>query len=138
MLHGVPQDKQVLLLYLALEEGKGRPRDLFAAQSIEEIALLPAHDLWKRLDQEYLELDHVEADEALAEYERCRRVPGQSMRDYLMALRNSRIKMEREDPGSMVSDLSYARKMLRKSGLTRMEQRQVLGTAGAAWDTSKI
>ena len=28
--------------------------------------------------------------------------------------------------------------MLRKSGLTRMEQGQVLGTAGAAWDANGI
>ena len=29
LLHGVPEDKQDLLLYLALEAGKGKPRDLF-------------------------------------------------------------------------------------------------------------
>ena len=94
--------------------------------------------MWKTLNREYLEEKYVEADEALADYEKCRRIPMQSMRDYLMALRASRVRMEKEDPGSRVSDLSYARRMLRRSGLTRMEQRQVLGTAGAAWDADSI
>ena len=138
MLHSVPDDKQVLLLYLALEAGKGKPRDLFASFSVDELAVMPPPDMWKKLNHEYLEESYVEADEALADYEKCKRLPMQSMRDYLMALRSSRVRMEKEDPGSKVSDLSYARRMLRRSGLTRMEQRQVLGTAGAAWDAGTI
>ena len=138
LLHGVPEDKQVLLLYLALEKGKGKPRDLFSAFSVEELSVLPPADLWKKLNREYLEQKHVEADEALDAYEKCRRVPGQGTRDYLMQLRLARVRMEKEDPGSRVSDLSYARRMLRRSGLSRAEQRQVLGTAGAAWDAEAI
>ena len=138
LLHAVPSDKQVLLLYLALEAGRGKPRDLFASSTVDEISLLPPEDMWKTLNREYLEEKYVEADEALADYEKCRRVPMQSMRDYLMSLRASRVRMEKEDPGSTVSDLSYARRMLRRSGLTRIEQRQVLGTAGAAWDADSI
>ena len=137
-LHSVPADKQVLLLYLALEEGKGRPRDLFSNLSVDEVSELEPEDVWKRLNKEYLEEKYIEADEALADYDRCRRVPGQSMRDYLMHLRLTRVRMEKEDPGSRVSDLSFARRMLRRAGLTKIEQRQVLGTAGAAWDVESI
>ena len=137
-LHSVPDDKQVLLLYLALEEGKGRPRDLFSNLSVDEVSELELEVVWKRLDKEYLEEKYIEADEALADYDRCRRVPGQSMRDYLMQLRLVRVRMEKEDPGSHVSDLSFARRMLRRAGLTKIEQRQVLGTAGAAWDVESI
>ena len=127
-----------MALYLALEAGKGKPRDVFSSHSVPEISQLPPGDIWKKFNTEYLEEKYVEADEALADYERCRRVPGQSMRYYLMALRLARVHMQKEDPGSSVSDLSYARRMLRKSGLTRTEQRQVLGTAGAAWDANQI
>ena len=94
--------------------------------------------MWNKLDTEYQEEVYIEADEALAEFERCRRSPGQSMRDYLLSLRLARVRVERQDPGSEISDLSYARRMLRKSGLTKLEQRQVLGTAGAAWDANTI
>ena len=69
--------------------------------SVDEISLLPPEDVWKKLNKEYLEETYIEADEALADYEKCRRVPGQSMRDYLMTLRLSRVRMEKEDPGSM-------------------------------------
>ena len=106
LLHAVPEDKQVLLLYLALEAGKGKPRDLFSSLSVQEVSDLEPDLVWKKLDKEHLEETYVEADEALADYERCRRVPGQSMRDYLMALRLARVRMEIEDPGSSVSDLS--------------------------------
>ena len=111
LLHSVPPDKQVLLLYLALESGRGKPRDLFGTYSIPELAAVAPVKIWERLDREYLEQAHIEADEALNDYEKCKRVPGQSMRDYLMTLRLSRVRMEKEDPGSTVSDLSYARKM---------------------------
>ena len=121
-LHSVPADKQVLLLYLALEEGKGRPRYLFSALSVDEVGELEPDAVWKRLNKEYLEEAYIEADEALADYERCKRVPGQSMRDYLMRLRLCRVRMEKEDPGSTVSDLSFARRMLRRAGLTKIEQ----------------
>ena len=50
-LHSVPADKQVLLLYLALEEGKGRPRDLFSNLSVDEVSELVPEDVWKRLNK---------------------------------------------------------------------------------------
>ena len=60
------------------------------------------------------------------------------MKDYLMSSSLCQVRMEKEDPGSSVSNLSYARKMLRRGGFTRVEQRQVLGAAGAAWGASAI
>ena len=95
-LHAVPEERQVLLLYLALEEGAGKPRDLLSHMGVEDVALSTPEILWKRLDGEYLELSHNEADEALEKYEKCKRTPGQPMRDYLMNLRLARIKMEKE------------------------------------------
>ena len=61
LLHGVPEDKQVLLLYLALEAGKGKPRDLFSSHSVPEISQIPPQDVWKKLNTEYLEEKYVEA-----------------------------------------------------------------------------
>ena len=46
--------------------------------------------------------------------------------------------MQREDLGKSISDFSYARRMLRRSSLTRIEQRQVLSSASAAWDADSI
>ena len=85
-----------------------------------------------------MEEKYIEADEAFVDYEKCLRVPGQAMKDQFMSLRLCQVRMQKEDPGSSVRNLSYARKMLRRAGLTRVEQRHVLGTARAAWDASSI
>ena len=100
-LHSVLEEKQVLLLYLALEAGKSRPCDFFPAYLVDEVAAHATTDIWKRLNEEYEEEKYIEADEALADYEKCRRNPGQSMRDYLMTLRLARLRMQLEDPGSV-------------------------------------
>ena len=61
----MPEDKQVLLLYLALKAGKGRPRDFFSACSVDEVSSLQTSDALRRLDREYEEEKYIEADEAL-------------------------------------------------------------------------
>ena len=46
--------------------------------------------------------------------------------------------LKKEDPGSDISEISMARRMLRRSGLTSVEQRLVLSAAGAKWDLPAI
>ena len=122
----MPQDKRVLLVYVALDWGRGRPHDLFSSLDIDEFANTDSAEVWKKLDCEYLEEKYIEADEPLANCERCRRVPGRAMKDYPMSLTLCRVHMQKEHTGSSVSDLCYAPKMLRCAGLTRVEQRRVL------------
>ena len=78
LLHSVPEDKQVLLLDLALEAGKGRPHNLFSSLTVDEVCDLTTFDVWKKLDREYGEEKYIEADEAIAEYEKCRRALGRA------------------------------------------------------------
>ena len=60
------------------------------------------------------------------------------MEEYLRESRLSLRILETEDPGTTISDLAYARRLLRNSGLTHIEQRAVLGPAGAKWETKPI
>ena len=46
--------------------------------------------------------------------------------------------LEREGPGSTISDISYARQMPRRSGLSHQEQKSVLAAAGATWDPDAV
>eukprot|EP00972_Heterocapsa_arctica_P018158 2682827-Heterocapsa_arctica.AAC.1 len=46
--------------------------------------------------------------------------------------------LKKEDPGSDISHVSMARRMLRRSGLNIVEQRLVLSAAGAKWDLDAI
>ena len=57
----------MLLLYLALEAGKGRPRDLFSAYTVDEVAALVPADIWNCRNKEYEEERYIEAYEAPAD-----------------------------------------------------------------------
>ncbi len=91
----------------------------------------------KILDKECVRESYVKADETQARYERCRRVPGQRTEEYLREVRIAKRLVEREDPGTTISGMLFARKLLRRSGLTALEQRGVLAAAGATWDLDK-
>eukprot|EP00972_Heterocapsa_arctica_P069835 10316282-Heterocapsa_arctica.AAC.1 len=60
------------------------------------------------------------------------------MDEYLLELKQLKNLLKKEDPGSDISDVSMARRMLRRSGLTINEQRLVLSAAGAKWDLDAI
>eukprot|EP00971_Amphidinium_carterae_P036338 714526-Amphidinium_carterae.1 len=60
------------------------------------------------------------------------------MGDYIMMLKTARREIEREDPGTVISDVSFARHLLRKSGLQTHEQRSVLAACGAKWSAPEI
>ena len=95
-------------------------------------------EISKILDIEYVREACVKADDAQAKYEKCSRKPYENMRDFIKDLKKARRHSEKEDPGSTISGVSFARRLLRRSGLTRMEQRQVLAACGARWDVVAI
>ena len=138
-LYQVKEEQMAGLLYLALSPGEGRPRDLMSHMAIEDICTEEGLKwMLQILDKEYKKESHVQADDAQEKYERCRRTPYQPMNEFLRALRLSKRILERDDPGTTISDVSFARKMLSKSGLSVIERRGVLSAAGAEWNTPKI
>eukprot|EP00972_Heterocapsa_arctica_P001215 176286-Heterocapsa_arctica.AAC.1 len=60
------------------------------------------------------------------------------MEEYLLELKQVKNLLKKEDPASDISEVSMARRMLRRSGLTIVEQRLVLSAAGAKWDLDAI
>ena len=60
------------------------------------------------------------------------------MMAYTARLRSAKRQLEVADPGTRFSDTIFAQRLLRSAGLSKMEQRQVLASAGASWDTDKI
>ena len=61
-----------------------------------------------------------------------------SMDEYLTGLYAVRDDPISADTGTPISEVAYARKMLRRAGLTRQEGRAVLGQAGQVWSTKPI
>ena len=138
-LYQIKDEQMSGLLYLALAPGEGRPRDLMSHMSIEDICTEDGlKAMLNILDSEYKKEAHVQADDAQEKYERCRRTPHQPMNEFLRGLRLAKRILERDDPGTTISNVSYARKMLSKSGLTVIERRGVLSAAGAMWDAVRI
>ena len=138
-LYSVPEARMAGLVYLALSPGEGRPRDLLSHLRIQDITSEKGYvGMFEILDGDYERETYRKADDAQAKWERCVRKPNQRMDEYIRELKIARRLMETEDEGSKISDISFARKLLRKCGLTRLEQRGVLSAAGAIWDARKI
>eukprot|EP00971_Amphidinium_carterae_P101619 2011585-Amphidinium_carterae.1 len=140
LLYQVPAARMATLVYLALEPGPGSPRDPLTHLDVtSEIFCDTGLDkVWAILDEEYVLPDYRRSDEAQSQYDKCHRGFQQSMSDYLQQLRVSKRRLETEDKGTTLSDVAYARNMLRRAGLTREEQRQVLAACGAVWASKAI
>ncbi len=65
-------------------------------------------------------------------------MPGQTMEEYLREAHIAKRLLEREDPGTTISGVSFAGNVLRRSGLMALEQRGVLAAVGMTWDLEKI
>ena len=90
------------------------------------------------LDKEFDRPEWEKADHAAEQFERLRRVPGQKMISYMRELQRACHKMLKADEGTLISHQSMARRVLRRSGLTTDEQRQVLSSCGHEYDLDKI
>ena len=67
-----------------------------------------------------------------------RRTYGMDMESYITGLRTAKRRMEKEDPGSKLSDKAYAVRLLKRSGLSIEEKRQVLAATNAVYETKQI
>eukprot|EP00971_Amphidinium_carterae_P348223 6490390-Amphidinium_carterae.1 len=139
VLYGLPDERLAPMMYLALEDSRGGPRELFKHVPISEICSASGLKLlWQILDKEFERLPVQRADKAQQRFERARRRPFQSMDLYLRELRASLREFQADDPDSTISDLFLARKMLRNSGLSQSEQRSTLAAAGCKWQSAEI
>ncbi|CAK0875126.1 unnamed protein product, partial [Prorocentrum cordatum] len=127
------------LVYLSLEKGDGQPRELVETLDLDVLSSEAGlRKLMEILDEEFTEKDYERSEKRLRAFEKCRRGVGEDVDDYIARLKTARRNLEVHDPGTTYSDTSFARKLLRSSGLSREAQRQVLAAAGAEWNSEKI
>ena len=107
------------LVYLALAAGPDEPRDLLRHLNVRDDILQNSGlgEICKMLKAEHDKPGYCKNDGAFKQYERQWRRPYQ-MEDYTKDLRRTRRQLEREDTRTTISDNSFARTMLRRSGLT--------------------
>ena len=79
-----------------------------------------------------------EAADAEKEFRNCARRYGEPVREYLTRLEHVKKEYLRKEEGSAVAPRAYAVQMLRRSGLSRFDQRAVLAHVGGKWDAEKI
>ena len=127
------------LVYMSLEKGEGQPREL--VETLELDVLNSAEglkQLLEILDGEFVEKDYERSEKYLRAFEKCRRAVGENIDEYIARLKTARRNLKVHDPGTTYSDTSFARKLLRSAGLSKDQQRQVLASAGAEWNSTKI
>ena len=94
--------------------------------------------IMNRLENEFDKMDYEKSDIAYQDFEKCRRSPNQSMMSYLREMDRTYTKMIKEDQGTRLSDVTLARRLLRRSGLNADEQRHVLASCNHEYDLIKI
>ena len=83
MLYDVTKHHMAILIFLELESGPGKRRDLLHHIPSELLQTADGYDdIYKILDKEDIKEDYVKADDAAMEFERTRRIFGQRKHDY--------------------------------------------------------
>ena len=80
-------------------------------------------DMMDMLNKEFDRPEWEKADHAAEQFEKRRRTPGEKMIAYLRNMHRTYTKMLKKDKKTMISDMSMARRILRRSGLSADEQR---------------
>lgn len=67
-----------------------------------------------------------------------RRQPGQSIAEYVSTLKRLRSEYLAEDPEAVISDKSFAQRLLSRAALTRWERHDIFYAAGGAYQSDEI
>ena len=94
--------------------------------------------LWDILDKAFGQIEVEKLEECMDGFWSFRRTYGMDMESYITGLRTAKRRMEKEDPGSKLSDKAYSVRLLKRSGLSIEEKRQVLAATNAVYETKQI
>lgn len=88
----------------------------------------------KLLDDAYGSRSDERFEERQQAFVTYRRNPGVSIAAYLANLKRLRSEYLKEDPGTTLSDKSYAQRMLSRAGLSKKERMDIFFSAGGAYN----
>ena len=137
MAFQVPKEQQAPRVWLRLT---GEAKDAVEHLDMEgELATEKGLEmLLAVLDTEFIKEECDRVDEAVNYFWNLRREYGQSMETYLSNMHQAKMRMKKEDPNTTIGDKAYAVRLLKKAGLNREEQQQVLSATNAEYDAKKI
>jgi len=78
--------------------------------------------MWKILDGQHEQLEHVRTDEAYKAWEQAQRKHGESIHQWINNLKKIKMELEAQDEEVVISRRMYASKLMRGSGLSSRER----------------
>jgi len=108
-LYRLEDEELAMLVYKAC---KGEARDVLDQMEIEDMIStggLPR--MWLLLDEAFGEPENDKFEAAEESYQNYRRTAGTSISKYLTTLKRIKAEYLKEDPGSVISDKSFAQRM---------------------------
>ena len=94
--------------------------------------------VWSLLDETCDKLEQEKYDDIHEKWESIRRLPGQSIADYINHLKKLKLELLTEDKEKVISAKEWGRKLLRCANLTQEQQSQVFLFAGAVYNALRI
>ena len=131
------QDKELAVLLFLSCQGEARDvlnqlevQDLQAEGGLQRALRLLEDAFGAKSDERFEDRQNA--------YFSCRRLPGQSIAAYLSNLKRLRTEYLKEDPQSVISDKSFAQRMLSRAALTRKERYDVFFAAGGSYRSGPL
>ncbi len=135
-LHNLTDKELGLIL---LDQVKGEAKVLLDVLDVEDMELEGGLSmLWSILDKAHEQLEHERADDAYASYEKASRRPGQSMDSWITYLRKTKMEVEAQDPGKVITDREFASKLLRGANIPRPQRAQIYFNCGGKYVSERI
>ena len=91
-------------------------------------------DMMDMLNKEFDRQEWEKADHAAEQFEKCRRAPAENMIAYPRNMHRTYTQMLTGAKGTMISEMSMARRILWRSGLSANEKHLVLPPCGHMYD----
>ena len=122
-----------MLIYLST---KGEARDILDQRQLSEYTSEDGlHLLWRLLDGESTAEHFERAERELSGY---RRIPGQTVASYVATMERLKAQYIITDPETVISDRSWAQRLLNRALLNRRERLDVFYSAGGAYVSDAI
>ena len=131
------EDRELsMLVYLSC---KGEAREILNQLEIPEMTAEGGLSrMLHLLEEAYGSRSDKRFEDRQEAYLQCRRAPGQPMSKYIADLKRLRQEYLKEDPDTVISDKSFAQRLLARAGLTRKERMDCFFSAGGRYKASEV
>ena len=125
LAHDIQDNRYVPLLFLATKDDACDVLWDLDAESLTSLEMT-----MDRINKEFEKLDFEKSELAYQDFARCRRTPGQPMTAHFRDMGRTYTKMIKEDESTRLSEVTLARRLIRRSGLNLLNPKPEHTTPG--------